>query len=143
MNPHCHDRMLVGFTITCAISALLENSSWRGVLDTTLCDKVCQSLGTGRWFFPRTSVSSINKTDRPDITEILLNVALSTINQPPNQKYNHSIFVNQTFLVNVPEVYIYIYIKTKSLKIYPELSAVQPGLLQRNFIMLRYMSQSK
>ena len=23
---------------------------WRGVLDTTLCDKVCQRLATGRWF---------------------------------------------------------------------------------------------
>jgi hypothetical protein len=30
--------MLVGFTTTCAISSRL----WRGVLDTTLCDKVCQ-----------------------------------------------------------------------------------------------------
>ena len=42
------DRMLIGFTTNCAISAHLhENSkfeprSWRGVLDTTLCDKVCQ-----------------------------------------------------------------------------------------------------
>ena len=26
----------------------------RGVLDTTLCDKVCQWLATGRWFFPVT-----------------------------------------------------------------------------------------
>jgi hypothetical protein len=33
---------------------------------------------TGRWFFP---VSSTNKTDRHDIAEILLNVALNTINQ--------------------------------------------------------------
>ena len=23
---------------------------WQGVLDTTLCDKVCQRLATGRWF---------------------------------------------------------------------------------------------
>jgi hypothetical protein len=30
-----------------------ERRSWRGVLDTTLCDKVCQSLATGRWFSPR------------------------------------------------------------------------------------------
>jgi hypothetical protein len=33
------------------------------------------------WFSPGTMISSTNKTDRPDITEILLNVALSTINQ--------------------------------------------------------------
>jgi hypothetical protein len=43
----------------------------RGVLDTTLCDKVCQSCSPG------TPVSSNNKTDRHEITEILLKVALS------------------------------------------------------------------
>jgi hypothetical protein len=55
--------------------------SWRGVLDTTLCDKVCQCLETGPWFSLGTSVSSTNKTDRHDIIEILLKVALNTINQ--------------------------------------------------------------
>jgi hypothetical protein len=40
---------------------------------TTLCDKVCQWLATGR------SDSSTNKTDRQDITEILLKEALNTI----------------------------------------------------------------
>jgi hypothetical protein len=34
---------------------------------------------TGRWFSPDTPVSSINQTDRHDITEILLKVALSTL----------------------------------------------------------------
>ena len=52
----------------------------QGVLHTTLCDKVCQWLATDRWF---TLVSSTNKTDFHDITEILLKVALSTIK--PNQ----------------------------------------------------------
>jgi len=56
-------------------------TSWWDVLDTTLCDKVCQWLATGRWFSPGTPVSSINKTDRHDINEILLKVALNTINQ--------------------------------------------------------------
>jgi hypothetical protein len=56
--------------------------SWWGVLDATLCDKVCQWLATGRWFSPGTLVSSTNKTDHQDITEILLKVALNTINQP-------------------------------------------------------------
>ena len=42
---------------------------------TVLCDNVCQWLVTVRWF------SSTNKTDRHDITEILLKEALSTINQ--------------------------------------------------------------
>jgi hypothetical protein len=34
---------------------------------------------TGRWFSPGTPISSTNKTDRQDITEILLKVALNTI----------------------------------------------------------------
>ena len=42
-------------------------------------DKVCQWLGTGRWFSSTTPVSSINKTDRHDLTEILFKVALNTI----------------------------------------------------------------
>jgi len=41
-----------------------------GVLDTTLCDRICQWLSTGRWFSPGTMFSSTNKTDRHDITEI-------------------------------------------------------------------------
>ena len=38
------DRMVVGFTTACAISAYHQPRSWWGVLDTTLCDKVCQRL---------------------------------------------------------------------------------------------------
>jgi hypothetical protein len=53
----------------------------RGVLDTKLCDKVWQWLAAGRWF---SLVSSTNKTDRHDITEILLKVALNTIHQTYN-----------------------------------------------------------
>jgi hypothetical protein len=48
----------------------------RGVLDTTLCDKVCQWHVTCQWFSP---VSSANKTCCHEITEILLEVALNTI----------------------------------------------------------------
>jgi hypothetical protein len=50
--------------------------SRRRVLDAKLCDQVCQWVATCRWLSP---VSSINKTDRQDITEILLKVALNTI----------------------------------------------------------------
>ena len=77
--------MVVGFTTAYVISAYLhlscefESRSWPGVLDTTLCDKVCQWLATGLWFSPGTQISSTNKTDRHDITEILLKVASSTI----------------------------------------------------------------
>ena len=81
------DRMVVGFTTTFAISAYhhknceFEPRSWRDVLDTTLCDKVCQLLTADRWLSPGTPVSSTNKTDRQDnfIAEILLKVALNTI----------------------------------------------------------------
>jgi hypothetical protein len=38
-------------------------------------------LTTGWWFSPGTPVSSTNKTDRHDITEILLKVALNIIKQ--------------------------------------------------------------
>jgi hypothetical protein len=42
----------------------------RGVLDTTLCDKVCQWLATGRWFSPVIPFSSSNKTGRYDNTQL-------------------------------------------------------------------------
>ena len=44
------DRMVVGFTTTCAICAHhhlnceFEPCSWQGILDTTLCDKVVSDL---------------------------------------------------------------------------------------------------
>ena len=50
------------------------------VLDTTLCDKICQRFVTCRWFSSGILVSSTNKTDRHDITEISLKVSLKTIN---------------------------------------------------------------
>ena len=46
---------------------------------TTLCDKVCQWLTASQWFSPSTLVSSANKTDSHDITEILLKLALNSI----------------------------------------------------------------
>ena len=46
---------------------------------TTLCNKVCQWLLTGRWFSSGPPVSSNNKSDHHDITEILLKKALNTI----------------------------------------------------------------
>jgi hypothetical protein len=44
-------------------------------------DKVYQLLAHGRWFSPGTPPSSTTKTGRHDIAEILLKVALNTINQ--------------------------------------------------------------
>jgi hypothetical protein len=54
-------------------------SEINSTLDTTLYEKVCQRLAAGRWFYMGTSVPSTKKTDRHDITEILLKVALNTI----------------------------------------------------------------
>jgi hypothetical protein len=58
----------------------------RGVFYTTLWDKVCQWLVTCLWFSLGTLVSSINKADQHDITEILLKVALSTITSNPRSR---------------------------------------------------------
>ena len=44
-------------------------------------DKVYQLFAHGPWFSPGTPASSTTKTGRHDIAEILLKVALSTINQ--------------------------------------------------------------
>ena len=75
------DRTVVGFIIC---NQWLSPLTLWVVLDTTLCDKVCQWLATGRWFSLCTPVSSTNKTDRHDITEILLKVTLNTIIQTLN-----------------------------------------------------------
>ena len=49
-----------------------------------LGNQVCQCLVTGRWFSTDTSGSSTITTDHHDIIEILLKVAIKTINQPRN-----------------------------------------------------------
>jgi len=50
------DSMIAGYTSTCVISAYhhwsCEFESWQGVLDTTLCDKVCQRFAVCQWFSP-------------------------------------------------------------------------------------------
>ena len=74
----------------------------QGVFDTTLCDKVYHWPAIGRWFSP---VSSSDKTDRHDIDEILLKVALNTIapslgkqkNLSETTVYKVKIFLNILF----------------------------------------------
>ena len=51
------------------------------VVSSNTAQARCQWLAAGMWFSPDTPVFSKNKTDRHDITEILLKVALNTINQ--------------------------------------------------------------
>jgi hypothetical protein len=80
-------------------SWFLTSFRW-GILDTTLCDKDCQWLATGRWFSTGTLVSSTNKTDCHDITEILLKVALNTINQTkPKLHMFTSLFDRRKYLL--------------------------------------------
>ena len=80
-------RMVVGFTITYAISdyyhsrSKFESRSCWGVLDTTLCDTVCHWLATGRLFSPGTPIPSTNKTVPQIMTEILLKVVFNTVTQ--------------------------------------------------------------
>ena len=78
-------RMVVGLNYLCTqcpspIELWVRIPLRRGVLDKTLCDKVCQWLAISRWFSPGTLISSTNKTDGHDLTETLLKVALNTIN---------------------------------------------------------------
>ena len=98
------DSVVVGFTSTYVISAYhqytceFESRSWIGVLDTTVCDKVCQWLTTGRWFSLDTLLSFTKATGRHDITEILLKVTLNTkiltilLNRKQNSKNVKIIF---------------------------------------------------
>ena len=82
---NCYNKLLqckfVLFIAIWKLHFVAIRCSWRGVLDTTLCDKVCQWLVTVHWFSPGTPVSSTNKTACHNITEILLKVALDTMNQ--------------------------------------------------------------
>ena len=57
-----------------------------------MCDKVCQVTCKGCWFY----VVSSNKTDRHDITEILLNVVLK--NHNPNPLQVRLCVINKDFL---------------------------------------------
>ena len=74
-DRHVHHRMVVWFTTTCAISVYhhkscdFESRSWRGVLDTTLCDKVCQWLVTC-WCFslPRYNWNIVESGIKPNIS---------------------------------------------------------------------------
>jgi hypothetical protein len=74
---------------------------------TALCDKVCQWLATGRWFSSGPPVFSPNKTDRHDITELLLKVVLSTIKQ--TWKLN-IVFLYVHIDYHCSDIYLYVHI---------------------------------
>jgi hypothetical protein len=58
------------------------------VLDTTICDKVCQWLATSLWFSLSYPVLPTNNIDRHDITEILFKVTTNTMNLNQNQTWS-------------------------------------------------------
>ena len=58
---------------------MVNNSTNISKTIQVLCDKVYQWLAAGWWFSLSTLVSSTNKTDCHNITEILMKVALKTI----------------------------------------------------------------
>ena len=76
---------------------------------TTLCDEVCRWQV---WFSP---VSCTNKTDRHDITEILLKVVLNAIKQANNK--NHLVEIDFAFPLcwnkNQVEVTLYFWLPTR------------------------------
>jgi hypothetical protein len=79
-------------------------------------DKVCQLLAHGRWFSPGTPISSITKTGRHDIAEILLKVALNT----KNKKKNNQITVTMKCTTAIKALFlmfIYIHILTFTLSL--------------------------
>ena len=83
----------------------------RGVLDT-LCDKVCQWFVAGQWFSLGTPVSSTNKADRHDITEILLKVALNTINSILLLCYMY-IDCHTVYIKDIFDVVCYVYYRIR------------------------------
>ena len=64
--------------------------------NTTLCDKVCQWLAASRWV---SVVYTINKSDRHDITQILLKMALNTINL--TNDWNTELSIQKQFVIAV------------------------------------------
>ena len=65
-----------------------------------------QWLATGRWFSPGPLVSSTNKTDRHDLTEILLKVALNTIKQTNKLTLQYLYFSFYWYFYWMPVFYI-------------------------------------
>jgi hypothetical protein len=99
----------IGFSGTwCMQCSEFESRSWRGILDTTLCNKVCQWLVTDRRFSP---VSFNNKTDLHDITEILLKVMLNTISIAHQQ--DQLLYLNSYNPVSIYAIYIIFQCYTK------------------------------
>ena len=70
---------------------------------TAASNKAYQLLAHGRWFFPGTPASSITKTGRHDIAEILLKVALNTKNQI--KSINQNLSMLDQVLFDIQDIY--------------------------------------
>jgi hypothetical protein len=70
-----------------AIFSNISKKGWTRLAAAS--DKVYQLLVHSRWFSPGIPASSTTKTGRHDIAEMLLNMALNTIN--PNISENHAL----------------------------------------------------
>jgi hypothetical protein len=93
--------MVVGFITTYAISIPLRWS----ILDTTLCDKVCQWLATGLWFSPALNTVSLT----PHIHVITTQQTYSTVsvrlwNLQDNCKFYQNFF--RTFFLIIKLIFI-------------------------------------
>ena len=86
---------------------------------TTLCDKFCRWLAAARWFSSCPPVSSTNKTDRHDITEILVKVALGTTKQTSkhmfmwmliyHSQWHHYEYISYPLYIFTPMLFIYFF----------------------------------
>jgi hypothetical protein len=111
--------MLLPEKILCISEYYLVSSnpnSWQGVLDTTLCDKVCQLHAAGMWFYPDTPISSKNKIDHHDITKIFVESSVKHHN--PNPK-----------ILNFLQVMPYFSTQTYSTVVIPMTVLTEDGLL--------------
>ena len=106
------DCMVVGFKTTYANGAYhhwcceFEYRSGRGVQYYVI--KFVNDLRQVVGFSPSTPVSSTNKTDYHDITEILLKVALNTIKPTKTNIFQYSINFNIPLEGHIRHVWMYI-----------------------------------
>ena len=108
----CTDRKLT----TCNWLQFNILSVWNGQFSTVIILVHANNLAPlvlwfwiplgGRWFSLRTLVSSTNKTDRQDIAEMLLKVALNTITVPQNnfEHYDFWWLLNMKVLIEIYQV---------------------------------------
>jgi hypothetical protein len=85
MGRRGRDRMILDLqlqSVTITINVVsLNPAQARYTRFNSMWYNVCQWLAAGRWLTSGPPVSSINKTDRHDINEILLKVALNIVTQ--------------------------------------------------------------